>query len=136
MRIISIAAAMAAALALAAFDAPRAAGAYSSQTAENSEACARMCAADTLCMSWSYAENLCALRANVPQSMSVAASGLSPRAPQALRQTANAAPAQSTAATPPAIAALVPTARSAEPVETAMLLLGGPDEELDGAVRR
>ena len=135
MRIISIAAAMAAALALAAFDAPRAAGAYSSRTAENSEACARMCAADTLCMSWSYAENLCALRANVPQNMSIATSGLSPRAPQALRQAA-VAPAPYAPPTPPVIATPAPTTRPAEPVETAMLLLGGPDEELDRAVRR
>ena len=134
MRIISIAAAMAAAFALAAFDAPRAPGAYSSRPSESSEACARMCAADTLCMSWSYAENLCALRANVPQNMS-AASGLSPRAPQALRQMANAAPADPIAAAP-LVEPAPPPPRANQPVETAMLLLGGPDEELDATVRR
>ena len=135
MRMLSIVAAMAASLALAAFDAPRAAGAYASQPTENSEACARMCAADTLCMSWSYAENLCALRANVPQNLPAATSGLSSRAPLALRPGAPAqAPFLSTA--PPAVSTSASTARPAEPVETAMLLLGGPDEELDRAVRR
>ena len=132
MRILSIVAAMAAALTLAAFDAPRAAGAYSSQPTENSEACARMCAADTLCMSWSYAENLCALRANVPQNSSAATSGVSSRAPQALRP----AQAPSLSMAPPAASTSAPAPGPAQPVETAMLLLGGPDEELDRAVRR
>ena len=135
MRILSIVAAMAATLALAAFDAPRAAGAYSSQPTENSEACARMCAADTLCMSWSYSENLCALRANVPQNLPAATQGLSSRAPQALRPS-TAAQAPSIATAPPAISTSAHAARPAEPVETAMLLLGGPDQELDRAVRR
>lgn len=135
MRILSIVAAMAATLAIAAFDAPRAAGAYSSQPTENSEACARMCAADTLCMSWSYAENLCALRANVPQNLPAATQGLSSRAPQALRpSTAAEAPSIATGS-PPAISTSTPGARPAEPVETAMLL-GGPDEGMDRAVRR
>jgi hypothetical protein len=131
MRMVSIVAAMAATLVLAAFDAPRAAGAYSSLPTANSEACARMCATDTLCMSWSYAENLCALRANVPQNLSIA-SGLSPRAPQALR---TSAPTPASAVTPAPVVIPAPSPAPA-PVETAMLLLGGPDEELDATVRR
>lgn len=135
MRVVSIVAAIAAALTLSAFDAPRAAGAYSSLPSENSEACARMCAADTLCMSWSYAENLCALRANVPQNMS-AVSGLSSRAPQILRQAATRAPSDPIPAAPAVLSAPPSSPRAVEPVETAMLLLGGPDEALDVTVRR
>lgn len=135
MRLVSIVAAMAAAFTLAAFDAPRAAGAYSSLPTANGEACARMCAADTLCMSWSYAENLCALRANVPQNMSPV-SGLSARAPQILRQAVTSAPSEPIPAAPAVLSASPPSPRAAEPVETAMLLLGGPDEEFDTTVRR
>ncbi len=135
MRIVSIVAALAAALALAAFDSPRAAGAYSSLPAENSESCARLCTADTLCMSWTYAENLCALRANVPQNMSPV-SGLSSRAPQAMRQAINIGPSDPIPAAPAVLPTPPPSPRAAEPVETALLLLGGPDEALDATVRR
>lgn len=125
MRLISIPVIFAAALALAAFEAPGEAGAYASAPAQSVEACARICAEDTLCMAWTHAQNTCALRATVPANMSLAASGLSPRAPQSLRP----APITRLASAPePTLTR--PTPR-VEPVETAMLL-GGPDEETSG----
>lgn len=126
MRFAIAAASTLAVLALAAFDAPRANGAYASLPAANAEACAHLCTNDTLCMAWVYTENACALRATVPTNTPASLiSGVSPRAPQALRP----APIALTPATPAPIQTQVaaPAApRAAEPIETAMLL-GGPD---------
>lgn len=127
MRLLLIAAIAAAAVALSAFDAPRESGAYSSVPAQNTEACAQICAADTLCMAWTYAQNACALRATVPANMSLANAGLSARAPQSLIPRAPE-PIPVAAPVPTPLAA--PAAHEPETVETAMLL-GGPDGDAD-----
>lgn len=131
MRLIIAAASALAVIALAAFDAPRANGAYSNTHVANADACARLCAGDTLCMAWVYTEGYCALRATVPASLPASvATGLSPRAPSALRPEPQALTPASIAAPPPARthAPEPMPRRPVEPVETAALL-GGPEED-------
>lgn len=131
MRLIIAAASALAVIALAAFDAPRANGAYSNTHVANADACAQLCAGDTLCMAWVYTEDYCALRATVPASLPASvATGLSPRAPSALRPEPQV-PTPASIALPP-----LPRAQASDPmprrpverVETAGLL-GGPEED-------
>lgn len=84
MRFIFVTAALAAAFALAAFDAPRSSGVYASTPLADAPACARACEADGLCMAWSFSEQTCALRANLAGEQ-IAISGVSTRAPAHLR---------------------------------------------------
>jgi len=130
MRFVIAAAATLAVIALAAFDAPRANGAYTTTNAADAIACARLCTSDTLCMAWVYTENACALRATVPTNLPAnVASGVSTRAPQSLRpQPIALTPPAAPIATPAPEIAAAPPPRAPEPVETAMLL-GGPEDE-------
>lgn len=129
MRFIFVTAAFAAAFALAAFDAPRASGVYATTPLANAQACASACEADGLCMAWSFAEQSCALRANVPAEQS-AMSGVSARAPLSLRPSAPTPPPPE-----PRPAAVVTPSQQPQR-EPAMLqniqtaeLLGGPEED-------
>jgi hypothetical protein len=106
-----------------------AAGAYASHAARDSQACARLCADDGLCIAWSYtAEGACQLRANAPEAPSGVASGFSTRATGQIRQAfVNHTP------NPPAAA---PFAEPAPDSVTATIaddsandeLLGGPEQ--------
>jgi len=63
-----------------------AAGVYTSVTARSAAACARLCADDGLCVAWNFTtENACEMRATAPTSFGPT-SGVSARAPEALRQ--------------------------------------------------
>lgn len=105
-------------LALAFAGEAAAAGNYASHPATTSQACARLCADDGLCVAWSLtADGACQLRATAPETPTGIASGYSQRAPASLRQafvnptppTPAAAPARTetaqTEAPPPAPAA-------------------------------
>lgn len=129
MRFIFVTAAFAAAFALAAFDAPRSSGVYASTPLADAQACAQACDADGLCMAWSFADQSCALRANVPADLS-GASGVSARAPSHLRPASPPAPLPEPR--PAAIAVPAPQpARDAEPMENVQTaeLLGGPEAD-------
>lgn len=123
---------------------PRSYGAYTSLTLASPAACARACADDGICMTWTYrAENVCDLSAVVSTSRSegVIASGFSARAPTlALRQlTVSSEPAASPTpvieappstlvddAEPPF--ATTPQQDSLADEEASAMLLGGPDD--------
>lgn len=100
-------------LALAFAGEAAATGNYASHSAATSQACARLCADDGLCVAWSLtADGTCQLRATTPDAPVGIASGYSQRAPASLRQAfvnpaptpSNVAPARSESAqteTPP-----------------------------------
>lgn len=62
-------------------------GAFATLEAESAGSCERLCVEDTLCMAWSFDENLCELKAVVPAPIAQTGviSGISSRAPNALR---------------------------------------------------
>lgn len=95
--------------------------------AETAAACERLCADDTLCMAWSFHGNACELKAVVPPAtpQDGAFSGISTRAPAALR--ARAAPQPITALRD--TTELEPELFATEPTpedDISMALLGGP----------
>lgn len=115
------------------FNTARPGAAYMSTPAADSEACARRCAEDGLCMAWTFqTSNACELHANVsaPVEAAGAYSGLSVRAPAFARTMTIGKP--TTAVNTPETT-VTPTAETlAEaPLEEAPEvagLLGGPDE--------
>jgi hypothetical protein len=135
MRFIFVTVALAAAFALAAFDAPRSSGVYATTQLADAQACAQACEADGLCMAWSFAEQSCALRANIPAEQG-AISGVSFRAPAHMRPTMPPAPLPA----PRPAAVMTPSQQPqrapeiTENVQTAELL-GGPDSD-PSALRR
>lgn len=62
-------------------------GAFATLEAESPGSCERLCVEDTLCMAWSFNNNLCELKAVVPASITQngVISGISARAPASLR---------------------------------------------------
>lgn len=107
-------------------------GVYATLSARDAAACARLCADDGLCMAWSFrAENSCDLRATVPEATGTeGASGLSSRAPGAMRSWTQI----STQTEPPAPAPMAaPATENASPPtdlpqdDVSAMLLGGPE---------
>jgi uncharacterized protein (DUF1501 family) len=120
------------AFALLAFDAAAesAPGAYEAAAAPSAQDCANRCAADGLCMSWTYADvsgdAACSLSAVAPMSPAApgALMGLNPRAPdfaRAFLADQNAAVEKVTTATPPTERAEAKDGQG---------LLGGPNDAL------
>lgn len=74
------------ALAANEIDVARPGATYATQPADTAEACDRLCRDDGLCMSWSFQDDLCEMKAVVaaPVPREGAASGVSSRAPLAL----------------------------------------------------
>lgn len=92
MRTLSILAVLALAQAGAAWaigdlNTARPGGAFSTVAAESAGSCERLCVEDTLCMAWSFRDNLCELKAVVPAPVAQdgTVSGVAPRAPASLR---------------------------------------------------
>jgi len=101
-------------------------GAYMSVPAANAEACARACAEDGLCISWTFTEQTCALAAVVVMPPEGVSFGLSDRTPTQFRLrniTPGAAPSESREHE---ALAVKPAKREAVPTETTPELLGGP----------
>jgi len=123
-----------AALAGAAFASPPP-GVYDFQDQATAEACAHVCADDSLCVAWTFGgAGKCALMANSPRQPAEEGwvSGFSPNAPSFVRVSASASAAtgkEAPAPTPPE-----PTEHVALAPQTGQetALLGGPD---DGAIR-
>jgi hypothetical protein len=137
MRAMDAMAAAAAALAAASCGASAAEGVYSSSTAHDAAACARMCDDDGLCVAWSFHEDgACELRATAPSQPGGAAHGWSRRAPEGLRLASMPAPEQTAAAAPQGAASPLPEEDTpkAAPMEDAVsrLLLGGLEVDATG----
>jgi hypothetical protein len=101
-----------------------ASGAFATLPAADGDACARVCADDTLCMAWRFEAGSCDLRATVPGDLIDAASGLSQRAldagfSPAAKPAVGEAPISQTAKG--AVEAVTGTAHPAD------ALLGGPE---------
>ncbi|MGE3142283.1 MAG: PAN domain-containing protein [Hyphomonadaceae bacterium] len=106
-------------------------GAYDTLPLASAEACASACAADALCMAWTYTPaHLCELKAVAPRPAPLqgAVSGLSERAPAFTRltapPTAGKSQPQNMAEAPVALRARLPAENP--PAEDASGLLGGP----------
>jgi hypothetical protein len=91
MRTLSILAVLAAAQIGAAWaigdmNVARPGGAFATIEAESAGSCERLCVEDTLCMAWSFENNLCELKAVVPMAVTQdgVISGISARAPASL----------------------------------------------------
>jgi hypothetical protein len=92
MRTLSILAVLAAvqigsAWAIGEMNVARPGGAFATVEAESAGSCERLCVEDTLCMAWSFQDNLCELKAVVPTPIARDGiiSGISPRAPASMR---------------------------------------------------
>lgn len=118
------------------FNTARIGAAYSSSPAADSDACARRCSDDGLCMAWTFqTTNVCELHANVsaPVASAGAYSGLSQRAPAFARTLAMTTPVTAPVNTSATIeaprgedhAARAPRREAAPDVAE---LLGGPEE--------
>lgn len=103
---------------------------FATLEATSAAACERLCADDGLCMAWSFHANSCELKAVVPAAIAQegVASGISPRAPAALRARyippAEPAVLRDTSAHDFAETAPAPTED-----DISMALLGGPEPE-------
>jgi hypothetical protein len=115
-------------------------GAFAAIEAESAGSCERLCVEDTLCMAWSFQNNLCELKAVVPTPIARDGiiSGISPRAPAsmrsqpALRDTTADGFFRETA--PGAAAEPGPTAAMAE-YDVSDQLLGGLDGDEERSTR-
>jgi hypothetical protein len=108
-------------------------GVYASLSTSNAAACARACAEDGICMSWSFhAENQCRLSAVVSaEPIGALASGFSSRAPAALRPPIVYAEAVPQAPVAPQAAPETPAGEAPASIEAeddTLVLLGGPGE--------
>ncbi|MGD9979879.1 MAG: hypothetical protein AB7H66_15120 [Hyphomonadaceae bacterium] len=108
--------------------------------AESAGACERLCVEDTLCMAWSYRDNLCELKAVVPRAIAEdgSVSGVSARAPASLRTTPmrEAMAEERSPLQPPAsVESATETIRLAAEADLSDQLLGGLSPEGDLRVR-
>lgn len=119
----------------AAFAAPPP-GIYDFQDQPDSQACAHVCADDTLCVAWTFGgPGKCGLLAAAPEVTEAGwVSGLSPNAPNFLRREAQVAPEATSApqATPSEPSPPSEHAEAQPETEMETALLGGPEE---GALR-
>lgn len=120
-------------------DVARPGGIYNLLTSVNADACAQACAADNICMAWTFqAGGACELKAVAPAPVRAmgARSGLSNRTPPSLRQ-ADAA-ALSALAPIPANTAVAPAANPQLAAISTLDdsgLLGGLDDEAPESLR-
>ncbi len=98
------------------------AGAYMVSPAADAAACARVCAEDGLCISWTFADQSCALAAVVMTPAEGVSFGLSARAPAQFQL--RSIPSLET----PAGAGGVDAAAKPDAIDPAPDLLGGPVE--------
>ncbi|WP_395645335.1 PAN domain-containing protein [Terricaulis sp.] len=115
------------------FNTARPGAAYMSSPAADSDACARRCADDGLCMAWTFQANrACDLHANVaaPVQAAGAYSGLSQRAPAFAQALALAPPAVNLSETKADVVAADTFAAPPQVEEAPEVagLLGGPDD--------
>ena len=111
-------------------------GVYTSLTVDDANACARLCAEDSICMAWTYRalpNRACELKAVVTPAVTdiAAVSGLSSRAPDFTRRIAAAAPAPVTGTPGVAdevLAETSPHEASSPSQNDSLVLLGGPGE--------
>jgi hypothetical protein len=147
MRTLSILAVLAAvqigsAWAIGEMNVARPGGAFATIDAESAGSCERLCVEDTLCMAWSFQDNLCELKAVVPTPIARDGiiSGVSPRAPAsmrtqpALRDTTAGGSFPDTAAAPVVGTEARPIAAMAE-YDVSDQLLGGRDGDEERSAR-
>lgn len=113
----------------------RAPGAYASLTVANAAACARACADDGICMSWSlYRDNVCQLSAVVAAASNsqALATGFAARAPAFLQPRTPVVEAQSVntreETAPQSLAVAEEPSLPETPPADDLVLLGGPEE--------
>ncbi|MGQ0533164.1 MAG: PAN domain-containing protein [Caulobacteraceae bacterium] len=104
-------------------------GAFSTVEVENAASCERVCADDTLCMAWSYRDNLCELKAIVPAAIvqDGTISGVSARAPLSLRD--RSVRTEMAPDAPPEIPSATDPALTQPEDDVAVMLLGGLEHE-------
>lgn len=114
---------------------------FSTVEAESAGSCERLCVQDTLCMAWSFHDNLCELKAVVPAAVAQdgAISGVSARAPASLRRQARirettiVAALETSALAPPVEPGALSEPTAATDSDISDQLLGGL--ETDGGIR-
>lgn len=106
-------------------------GIYDFRDQPDPQACAHVCADDTLCVAWTFGgPGKCGLMAAAPEITEIGwVSGFSPNAPSFLRQSTQTA---AETASPPATAAPAEHVDAQPETQMETALLGGPEE---GALR-